>query len=109
MLGTWWGYAEADRTALMTNTPVQPKNMVATVKVIPYALPEAAVRHAERIATEKSESLISIDPLNPLPVSMIFSGSPSLREQLNADFAPLRERIEALGSHISETDFYSLL
>ncbi len=93
---------------LLTNTPVKPKEMVATVKVIPYALPEATVHLAEYIAAAKELSLISIDPLNPLPVSMIFSGSPSLRDQLNTDFAPLRERIEALGSSITHTDYLPL-
>jgi molybdenum cofactor cytidylyltransferase len=41
-------------------------------------------------------------------VSMIFSGSPSLQEKLNADFAPLRTRIEALGSHIAHTAYIPL-
>jgi len=93
---------------LMTNTPVKPKDMVATVKVIPYALPETSVRHAERIATATTDALISVDLLNPRPVSLIFSGSPSLQEKLNTDFSPLRERIESLGSHIATTDYIPL-
>ncbi|GAB4577925.1 MAG: molybdopterin-binding protein [Anaerolineales bacterium] len=93
---------------LLTNTPVYPKDMVATVKVIPYALPEAIIHRAERIAAETAESLISVDVLAPLPVSLIFSGSPSLQEKLNTDFAPLRTRIETLGSHIAHTDYLPL-
>jgi molybdenum cofactor cytidylyltransferase len=92
---------------LMTNTPVRPKDMVATVKIIPYGLPESSVHHAERIAAE-NEPLISIDSLPAHPVSLIFSGSPSLHEKLNTDFAPLRARIESLGSYITATDYIPL-
>ncbi|HLF91131.1 MAG TPA: molybdopterin-binding protein [Anaerolineales bacterium] len=93
---------------LMTNTPVQPRQIVATIKVIPYALPEATVHHAEMIACENDHPLISVDMLTAHAVSMIFSGSPSLREKLNAGFAPLRSRIEALGSRIAHTAYISL-
>ena len=93
---------------LLANTPVQPKDMVATVKIIPYALPEAIIHRAERIAAETTTPLISVDVLVPRPVSLIFSGSPSLQEKLNADFAPLQERVEALGSHVAYTDYLPL-
>jgi molybdenum cofactor cytidylyltransferase len=93
---------------LMTNTPVRPKDMVATVKIIPYGLLESSVHRAEMIAAKNGQPLISVDSLNPLPVSMIFSGSPSLHEKINADFAPLRARIESLGSHIAATDHIPL-
>ncbi|NUM47606.1 MAG: molybdopterin-binding protein [Anaerolineales bacterium] len=93
---------------LLTNTPVYPKTMVATVKIIPYALPEKTIRHAEMIAAESAPSLISIDMLTAHPVSMIFSGSPSLKDKLNADFAPLRARLETLGAHIAHTTYIPL-
>jgi molybdenum cofactor cytidylyltransferase len=60
------------------------------------------------IARESGQPLISVDSLTPRPVSMIFSGSPSLQEKLNADFAPLRARIESLGSYIATTDYIPL-
>lgn len=93
---------------LRAHTPVRPKDMVATVKVIPYALPEAIIQRAERIAAETTAPLISVDVLVSRPVSLIFSGSPSLQKKLNADFAPLRERVKALGSHIAYTDYLPL-
>lgn len=93
---------------LLSNTPVQPKEMVATVKVIPYALPETTVHRAEMIAAQTEPPLISIDMLTPRAVSMIFSGSPSLKDKLNTEFAPLRERIETLGSHITQTAYIPL-
>jgi molybdenum cofactor cytidylyltransferase len=39
---------------------------------------------------------------------MILSGSASIRQRLVTDFAPLRERIEKLGSSIARTDFVAL-
>jgi molybdenum cofactor cytidylyltransferase len=93
---------------LLTNTPVRPKEMVATVKVIPYALPEATIARAERIAHEHDRPLISVDFLTPQPVSMIYSGSPSLKEKLNKEFTPLRARIETLGGHLTQTAYIPL-
>ncbi len=93
---------------LMTNTPVRPKEIVATIKIIPYAVPGSQLREVERNPAGEPRPLISVDPLGALPVSMIYSGSPSLRAKLDADFAPLRTRIEALGSHIASTDYLPL-
>lgn len=91
-----------------TNSPVHPKDMVATVKIIPYALPEQTVRRAELIAAKTGTSIISVDMLTPRAVSMIFSGSASLKEKLNKDFAPLRERLETLGATITQTAYIPL-
>lgn len=91
-----------------TNSPVHPKDMVATVNVIPYALPEKTIRRAELIAAKTGTPIISVDMLTPCAVSMIFSGSPSLQEKLNADFAPLRDRIETLGATITQTAYIPL-
>ncbi len=93
---------------LLTHTPVQPNDIVATVKIIPYALPESYIRLAEMISAENHQPLITIDPLHEHPVSIIFSGSAALQEKLNSDFAPLRTRIEALGSHLAYTAYISL-
>src|SRR5687767_14017949 len=92
---------------LAANTPVRPPQMVATVKIIPFALPEATVAAVEAIAAEGGP-LLRIDPLPARSVSLIFSGSPSLREKLTADFAPLLERLEALGAQVVSLDFVAL-
>jgi molybdenum cofactor cytidylyltransferase len=92
---------------LTAHTAVLPRQMVATVKVIPFAAPEAIVRRAERIAQEGGP-LVCVDALRPQSVSLILSGSASLREKLAADFAPLNARVEALGSHVTSTTHISL-
>ncbi|MER3458735.1 MAG: molybdopterin-binding protein, partial [Chloroflexota bacterium] len=70
---------------LASHTAVQPRQMVATVKIIPFAVPEVALREAERIALEGGP-LIRVDALPPRPVSVILSGSPSVRDRIIADF-----------------------
>ncbi len=91
---------------LAAHSPVRPRQIVGTVKIIPFAVPEAVVRAAEAIAGDAP--LIRVDALAPQPVSLIFSGSVSIREKLADDFAPLAERVTALGSHIASTDYVPL-
>jgi len=92
---------------LTSHSAVLPRQIVATVKVIPYAVPDPIVRAAEAIASEDGP-LVRVDALEPRPVSLVFSGSLSIRDKLAADFAPLRHRVEALGSHILSTDYIPL-
>jgi molybdenum cofactor cytidylyltransferase len=93
---------------LRTHTPVQTRDVVATVKIIPYAISGAVIAHVERMCREHDGALIKLDMLTPKAVSIIFSGTPSIQEKLNAEFAPLRARIEALGSRIAGTEFIPL-
>jgi len=92
---------------LQTHSPVHPKQMVATVKVIPYAVPESTVSEVEAIANE-SKSIVRVDALSSSAVGMILSGSPSVHQKLVNDFVPLRDRIEKLGSFVARTDFVAL-
>jgi molybdenum cofactor cytidylyltransferase len=79
---------------LAAHTAIHARQIVATVKIIPFAVPEAMIRKVETIVAENGP-LLRIDELGPRPVSLIFSGSLSIREKLMADFAPLRERVES--------------
>jgi len=92
---------------LTSHSAVRPRQIIATVKVIPYAVPDSVVRTAEAIASDDGP-LVRVDALEPRPVSLVFSGSLSIRDKLAADFAPLRHRVEALGSHILSTDYIPL-
>ncbi|RPJ22189.1 MAG: molybdopterin-binding protein [Chloroflexi bacterium] len=92
---------------LTTHSPVHPRQIVATVKIIPYAMPEAIVGAAETIASG-SRPIVRVDALASRAVGMILSGSTSLHERLISDFAPLRDRIEKLGSSVTRTDFVAL-
>jgi molybdenum cofactor cytidylyltransferase len=105
---------------LAAHSPVRARQIVATVKVIPFAVPEATVQQAIAIAADPSlreasprdraggGPLIQVEALAPQSVSLIFSGSVSIREKLADDFAPLVERVEALGSKIVSTDYVPL-
>jgi hypothetical protein len=92
---------------LTTHFPVPARQIVATVKIIPYAVPETIVRAAEAIAAGRPP-ILRIDELPPRSVGMILSGSASIHERLASDFAPLRSRIERLGSSVKRTDFVAL-
>jgi molybdopterin biosynthesis enzyme len=92
---------------IMTHLPVHAKQIVATVKIIPYAVPESIVGQVEAIAN-RSKPIISVDALPSSSVGMILSGSNSIHAKLASDFMPLRERIEKLGSSVDRTDFVAL-
>jgi hypothetical protein len=94
-------------STLMTHAPVHARQIVATIKIIPYAVPEAVVRAAEGIAGG-SHPVVRLDPLPHRSVGMILSGSMSIHEKLVSDFVPLRSRIERLGSSVARTDFVAL-
>ena len=94
-------------TTLMTHMPVHERQIVATIKIIPYAVPEAVVSVAEGIAGE-NRPIVRVDALPSQSVGLVLSGSNSLRQRLVSDFAPLRDRIEKLGSAVNRTDFVSL-
>jgi len=96
---------------LAAHSPVRPNQIVATVKVIPFALPESIVAAAEKIAGAggaEGQPLLRVDVLPARSVSVIFSGSPALRDRLTADFAPLLERLENLGAQVTSLDFVPL-
>lgn len=94
-------------TTLKTHSPVHARQIVATIKIIPYAVPESIVSLAEGIASG-GRPIVRVDSLPSQSVGMVLSGSNSLRQRLVSDFAPLRDRIERLGSTISRTDFVAL-
>jgi molybdenum cofactor cytidylyltransferase len=92
---------------VITHSPVHARQIVATVKIIPYAVPESTLNIVEAISS-RSGPIVRVDALSPQAVGMILSGSTSIHEKLVADFAPLRDRIEKLGSSVARTDFVAL-
>jgi molybdenum cofactor cytidylyltransferase len=91
----------------MTHSPVHARQIAATIKIIPYAVPESVLRVAEAICTE-GKPIVRVDALPSRSVGMILSGSTSIRQRLISDFFPLRDRIEQLGSSLDRTDFVAL-
>lgn len=78
---------------------VEPRQMLATIKIIPFAAPEAAVKKAE------GNALISVAPFTPKNVALISTTLPGMKPSLlDKNRAILTARVEALGSSVaSET------
>jgi molybdenum cofactor cytidylyltransferase len=87
---------------------VQADQIVATVKIIPYALPGGELEQAEQ-AARGATPLVQVRALRPRRVGVIYSGLPAARERVVKTFdPPLRKRIEALGSQIMRIDYVPL-
>lgn len=79
---------------------VEPRQMLATIKIIPFAAPEHAVQKAEAIA-----ELVRVAPFTPKNVALISTTLPGMKASLlDKNRAILTARVEALGSRVaSET------
>jgi molybdenum cofactor cytidylyltransferase len=87
---------------------VRPGQLAATLKVIPYAVPEARVRAAEAAAREGGP-LLRVDALPARRVGLLLCAAPAARDRVTAAFDPtLRARVEALGSSLREARHLSL-
>jgi len=76
---------------------VEPKQMVATVKIIPFAVPEDAVARCAAIAAE-GEKLLRVAAFRPLAVGMIQTRLPGLKESiLDKTHGVTAARLDALG------------
>ena len=88
------------------NTAVNARRIVATVKIIPFAVPTSSINAARAIC---DQSVLRVDALPHQRVTLILSGLPTARERVVADFdSAIRVRIEALGSTLSHVDYVSL-
>lgn len=90
---------------LREHTLVRPGDLVALVKIIPFAVPEARVIDVEATAREHAP-ILSVRPLQPRSVGLIISGPPHARQQLVESFSdPVRRRVEILGSTLDDTTY----
>jgi molybdenum cofactor cytidylyltransferase len=79
--------------------------MVATLKILPYALPEATVAAAVRLGAERGP-LVDVLALPRRRVGLVVCGSAGSRERTVAGFASaLEQRLERLGSSLERVDF----
>jgi molybdenum cofactor cytidylyltransferase len=104
-----WNLADGVTIAtLPARSAVAPRQLAATVKVVPYALPRETVERIEADARDRGP-LLRLDSLPPHRVALLLSGSASASERVRRDFeAPLRSRVEALGSRIDWIEFVPL-
>ena len=77
---------------------------VATIKIIPYALPAATLAQIEKIA--RAGAVIELKALTSRPVGIVLTGHPDNQEPLRKGFGlPLKRRVEASGSYVAEVTF----
>lgn len=82
---------------------VEPGQMLATVKIIPFAAPAAAVERAERLAADGPPPL-AVAPYRRLTVALIQTRLPGVKDSvLDKTVAVTRERVEALGGRLIDS------
>ena len=87
---------------LRHDTVVPSGKMVATIKVIPFAVPESDLARAEAICREQP-GMVEVRPITPTQVGVILAGSDMARERVMKAFAPaIRSRVEELGSEVRD-------
>jgi molybdenum cofactor cytidylyltransferase len=78
---------------------VTPRQMLATIKIIPFAAPRAAVEHAERILADGP--ILSVAPFQLKRAALISTALPSTNPALlDRNRTALDSRLAALGSEI---------
>lgn len=93
---------------LRHNSPAIDGKMAATLKILPYALPDETVEQAVQIA-QSDGPILRMDLLQARQVSLILSGSPMAKERIVRSFeTSLEQRLVKLGSTIGSTDFIPL-
>jgi molybdopterin biosynthesis enzyme len=80
---------------------VRARKRVATIKIIPFAVPEDALSQAEAIG-RAGDPIVSLHPLRALPVGVILVGSMAAQERIEQGVLPaITARIAELGSAVA--------
>ena len=80
-------------------TPVTAGELVATIKVIPFAVPGAAVAAAERLA--RAAPAVRLAPFRSLRVGLVLSATPGLKESvIEGTIRVTGRRVAALGGQL---------
>jgi len=83
---------------------VQPKQMVATIKIIPFAVPEAVVAECERIG-RAAVGAIAVAPFHPKTFGLIQTRLPGTKETvLDKTATVLAARVEGLDGRIDDEE-----
>ena len=83
---------------LSSHALVRARKRVATIKIIPFAVPEAALHQAEAIGC-MGAGIIALSPLRHHAIGVILVGSAAARERIEHGVAPaIESRIVELGS-----------
>lgn len=80
---------------------VAPRQMVATVKIIPYAAPREAVRRAVDVAQSANQPLVSVKPFKPMRAGLVQTRLPGTRDKvLDKALSTTTKRLVSLGSSL---------
>jgi len=94
---------ELDESVTVATLPpyarVTPRQMVATVKIIPYAAPRAAVDRALSVAKASNQPMISVAPFKPMRAGLVQTRLPGTRDKaLDKGLSTTGKRLTSLGS-----------
>lgn len=94
---------EAVTVATVTDRArVSARQMVATVKIIPYGAPASAVEAAERLAAEANAPAMAVHPVSRRSADLILTRTPGMADKLVEKGAEaVRKRLNALGVAIA--------
>lgn len=78
--------------------PEEHRGLVATLKVIPFAIPRSVLEEGIQLAAERP-GIIEVQPLRSAQVALMLTGHPAALPRLKGQFEPpTRHRLERLGS-----------
>ena len=94
---------ELDEAVTVATLPpyarVTPRQMVATVKIIPYAAPRAAVSRAVEVAKTANRPLVSVAPFKAMRAGLVQTKLPGTRDKvLDKAVGTTGKRLTSLGS-----------
>ena len=90
---------------LANHALVRARKRVATIKIIPFAVPEQALQQAETIG-RAGEPIVALHPLRALPVGVVLVGSAAARGRIEQGVAPaIAARVTALGSVVQASRY----
>jgi molybdopterin biosynthesis enzyme len=90
---------------LPSHTLARARRRVATIKIIPFAIPEEALSRAEALA-RASGGVVALRPLRAAAVGVLLVGSAAARERIERGVYPAIEaRVVELGAHVVTTRY----
>jgi molybdenum cofactor cytidylyltransferase len=94
---------ELDESVTVATLPpfarVEPRQMVGTVKIIPYAAPRAAVERAIEVAKSANQPLIAVAPFKAMKAGLVQTRLPGTRDKvLDKAVGTTTKRLTSLGS-----------
>lgn len=90
---------------LPDDTAVEAGEMVATVKIIPFAVAASVLARAEATA-RGAGSMLAVHPFRPRPVGLVLTRLPGLKESvLEGTVAATRARLDTLGATLLDPEY----